>query len=52
MIARPQIAVGFRDLGGTNRFASEYLVATKMIKDFDFTLGIGWGNLAGRNTSL
>ena len=47
---RPQIAVGFRDLGGTNRFASEYLVATKMIKDFDFTLGIGWGNLAGRNT--
>lgn len=46
----PQIAIGFRDLGGTNRFASEYLVATKMINNFDITLGLGWGNLAGKNS--
>lgn len=43
----PQIALGFRDLGGTNRFASEYLVASKFYKNFDFTLGIGWGTLSG-----
>ena len=42
-----QLAVGFRDLGGTNRFASEYLVASKATKNFDFTLGIGWGKLVG-----
>ena len=46
----PQLAVGFRDIGGTNRFAAEYLVATKMINNFDITLGMGWGNLAGRET--
>ena len=45
----PQLAVGFRDLGGTNRFASEYLVASKAVKNFDFTIGMGWGKLAGRN---
>ncbi len=45
----PQLAVGFRDIGGTNRFASEYLVASKATNNFDFTLGIGWGKLAGRN---
>ena len=45
----PQVAVGFRDLGGTNRFAAEYLVATKMINNFDITLGVGWGTLAGQN---
>ncbi len=43
----PQIALGFRDLGGTNRFAAEYVVATKMFKSFDFTLGMGWGTLSG-----
>ena len=42
----PSIAIGFRDIAGTAKFASEYLVATKSIKDIDFTLGIGWGALA------
>lgn len=44
----PGIAVGFRDLGGTGRFASEYLVASKKIdQNLDITFGIGWGNLNG-----
>ena len=42
----PSIALGFRDIAGTAKFASEYLVATKSIKDLDFTLGVGWGALA------
>ncbi len=46
----PQIAVGFRDGVGTGLFASEYLVASKRFWDLDITAGIGWGDLAGRNT--
>jgi len=41
----PQLALGFRDFGGTGLFSSEYLVASKRYGDFDFSLGIGWGNL-------
>ena len=41
----PELAVGFRDLGGTGLFSSEYFVASKRYADFDFSLGIGWGNL-------
>ena len=39
----PAIAAGIRDMAGTGVFASEYLVASKRIKNFDFTLGLGWG---------
>ncbi len=46
----PQIAVGIRDGVGTGLFASEYLVASKRLWDFDLTAGVGWGDLAGRNT--
>ncbi|CTT39232.1 TPA: YjbH domain-containing protein [Escherichia coli] len=42
----PQISLGFRDLMGTGLFDSEYLVASKRYGPFDFTLGIGWGNMA------
>jgi hypothetical protein len=45
----PQIAVGLRDLAGTSVFAAEYFVASKFINNFDFTLGIGWGNLNGNS---
>ena len=45
---KPQIAVGIRDLVGTGVFGSEYLVASKMIGNFDITLGMGWGRLAGK----
>jgi len=43
----PQVAVGIRDLVGTGAWGSEYLVASKELGDFDFTLGLGWGRLAG-----
>ncbi|MGJ7558785.1 YjbH domain-containing protein [Variovorax sp. RB3P1] len=39
----PEMALGFRDLGGTGLFSSEYLVANKRYGDLDFSLGIGWG---------
>jgi membrane-associated phospholipid phosphatase len=44
----PQLAVGLRDLTGTGLFSSEYLVASKRTGAFDWSLGIGWGYLAGR----
>ncbi|MDC0586864.1 YjbH domain-containing protein [Gammaproteobacteria bacterium] len=44
----PQVAVGIRDLVGTGIFGAEYLVASKQFGDFDFTLGMGWGRLAGK----
>ncbi|MGL6350063.1 MAG: YjbH domain-containing protein [Aeromonas sp.] len=42
----PQISMGLRDLMGTGLFDGEYLVASKRHGPFDFTLGLGWGNLA------
>lgn len=44
----PALAVGFRDIGGTGLFSSEYLVANKRAGDFDFSLGLGWGYLGSR----
>jgi hypothetical protein len=41
----PQIALGFRDLGGTGLFAGEYLVASKRFGRLDLSAGIGWGYL-------
>lgn len=41
----PAVALGFIDLAGTGLFASEYLVASKRIFNFDFHLGLGWGRL-------
>lgn len=43
----PQVAVGFRDAAGTGLFSSEYIVASKKIQNFDFSLGLGWGKLNG-----
>jgi hypothetical protein len=43
----PQVAIGIRDLVGTGVWGSEYLVASKEVGNFDFTLGMGWGRLAG-----
>ena len=39
----PELALGFRDIGGTGLFSSEYFVANKRFGDFDLSLGIGWG---------
>jgi len=44
----PQIAVGVRDITGTGLFAGEYVVASKRTGNFDWTLGLGWGNVGGR----
>ena len=41
----PEVAVGARDMLGTGLFSGEYFVASKRHKDFDFSLGMGWGQL-------
>ena len=43
----PQLALGIRDLVGTGVYGSEYLVASKKYGNFDVTVGMGWGRLAG-----
>ncbi len=45
----PQLAVGIRDFGGTSLFASEFIVASKRIKNVDLTLGMGWGVLSNNS---
>lgn len=42
----PQVALGMRDIGGTGLFSSEYLVASKRTGALDWSLGLGWGNMA------
>jgi Bacterial putative lipoprotein (DUF940). len=42
----PQISAGVRDFTGTGLFDSEYFAASKRIGPLDFTLGMGWGNMA------
>ncbi|OOF08736.1 MULTISPECIES: YjbH domain-containing protein [unclassified Salinivibrio] len=44
----PELAVGLRDIGGTGLFDGEYLVGSKRVGPFDFSLGIGWGYLGNR----
>ncbi|PWK42384.1 YjbH domain-containing protein [Pseudomonas sp. B21-040] len=44
----PELAVGFRDVGGTGLFSSEYVVANKRYDDFDFSAGVAWGYLGNR----
>lgn len=44
----PEVALGFRDVGGTGLFSSEYFVANKRYKNLDFSLGIAWGYLGNR----
>jgi len=46
----PQIAVGMQDGLGTGLFRGEYFVASKRIRDFDVTGGIGWGYLGNGGT--
>ena len=45
----PAVALGLRDLAGTGLFNGEFLVASKHLGDFDFTAGLGWGNLGERD---
>lgn len=46
----PQVALGLQDFAGTGAFSGEYIVASKRINRFDFTLGMGWGYFAQRET--
>jgi Exopolysaccharide biosynthesis protein YbjH len=45
----PALAVGLQDFIGTGLFAGEYLVASKSFGQFDFSFGVGWGQLGTRN---
>ncbi|GGE45587.1 membrane protein [Halopseudomonas oceani] len=44
----PQVALGFRDVGGTGLFSSEFVVANKRFYDLDFSLGVAWGYIGNR----
>ena len=47
----PEIALGFRDVGGTGLFSSEYFVANKRFHTLDISLGLAWGYI-GRNGDI
>ena len=38
----------FETMVGTGLLGSEYIVASKEVGNFDVTLGMGWGRLAGK----
>ena len=42
----PEVAIGIRDLAGTGTFEAEFMTFSKLIKNIDFTFGLGWGDLA------
>lgn len=44
----PEVALGFRDIGGTGLFSSEFFVANKRFDNFDFSAGIAWGYIGNR----
>jgi len=44
----PALAIGIMDPHGTRQFASQYLVASKQIYPFDFTIGLGNGRFGRR----
>ena len=43
-----QVAVQLRDIGGTDLFGSEFIVASKRYYNWDFTVGLAWGNAGSR----
>ncbi len=47
-VSWPALAIGLRDIGGTALFGGEYIVASKRYFNFDFSAGIGWGQLGTR----
>lgn len=44
----PETVIGFRDIGGTGLFQSEYLAFSKRYLNLDLTFGLGFGNLGTR----
>lgn len=47
----PQIAIGMEDFAGTGVWSSEYLAMTKLIYNFDISLGYGWGKYGTRGSN-
>ena len=45
----PAISIGLRDFIGTGWYSSEYIVGTKSFRNVEFTGGLGFGRLAGRD---
>ncbi|MGO4893082.1 YjbH domain-containing protein [Flavobacterium sp. W21_SRS_FM6] len=41
----PDVSVGFKDIGGTGFFDSEFIALSKAFGSLDFHLGLGWGYL-------
>jgi len=48
----PELALGFRDIVGTGLFSSEYLVGSKRYGPLDFSLGAGFGYMAGKTRAV
>jgi len=48
----PGVAIGLRDFIGTGWYSSEYVVGTKTFGSINFSTGLGFGRLAGRNASV
>lgn len=44
----PDVAIGFRDFGGTGFFESEFIAASKRVGPFDLHLGLGFGYLGSK----
>ncbi|MCP4395599.1 MAG: YjbH domain-containing protein [Alphaproteobacteria bacterium] len=44
----PALAIGLRDIGGERISGGEYIVASKRYNKFDFSAGLGWGNMGTR----
>ena len=45
---RPAVSLGLNSAIGHKRTSSEYIALSKRYDNFDFTLGAGWGRLAGK----
>ena len=48
----PGIAIGINDIAGTGYYSSEYIVASKKYKKFDFHAGLGFGAINGDNKTI
>ena len=45
----PAISIGLRDFIGTGWYSSEYIVGSKSIGNLEFSAGLGFGRIAGRD---
>ena len=43
----PAIAIGMNDIAGTGYFSSEYIVLTDFYDRFEYSFGVGWGEMTG-----